>query len=82
MPHDYAPARQPLGFAARILTFLGLVTEDKSCLCTDRMAALDDPATRRAIAHLPAHLLHDIGAVPPTASVMPVEGEALRRYMW
>lgn len=82
MPHDYAPLRQPLGLATRLLTFLGLVTTDKSCLCADRMAALDDPATRKAIAHLPPHMLRDIGVPGPSAASARVEGEALRRHLW
>ena len=61
MSHDFAEIRQPQGLATRLMTFLGLRPRDKSCLCADRMTALDHPSTRRAIAHLSPHMLRDIG---------------------
>lgn len=85
MSHDFAEIRQPQGLATRLMTFLGLCRRDKSCLCADRMAALDHPSTRRAIAHLPPHMLRDIGAVDaaPHRHAMPyVPGQALRDHSW
>lgn len=51
------------GFVLRLATVLGLRKTNKQGLSRscDRMSALDDPATRRALAGLPEHLLHDIG---------------------
>lgn len=53
-------------------------------VCTDRMAALDDPRTRRALAYLPPHILQDIGVTDNRdAATTPLpEGEALRRHFW
>ncbi|XQZ41966.1 DUF1127 domain-containing protein [Paracoccus yeei] len=82
MSYDYAPVRRPLGLADRILTLLGFSVKDKSSLCTDRMAALDDPATRKALAHLPSHLLRDIGVTAINTPDPRVEGEALRKHLW
>lgn len=64
----------------------GLRRRDKPSLsqCRDRMAALDDPATRRALAELPAHLLRDVGVADmrsDRAAPLP-DGEALRRHLW
>ena len=71
----------------RLSAMLGLDVTNKQAVsnCADRMSALSDPATRRALADLPAHLLLDIGVrvqsphTPPTVSP---EGEALRNHMW
>lgn len=85
MSHDFAEIRQPQGLATRLMTFLGLRPRDKSCLCEDRMAALDHPATRRAIANLPPHMLRDIGAVdaaPRPQTTRDVPGQALRDHSW
>ena len=87
MSHDVANTFR-LGLFGRIAQTLGLRQNDKQPLSSryDRMQALDDRETRRAIANLPPHLLRDIG-VPggdrqqddrhPTP-----EGEALRRHLW
>lgn len=75
------------GFVLRLATVLGLRKTNKQGLSRscDRMSALDDPATRRALAGLPEHLLHDIGAgslaANPPAHDLP-EGEALRQHSW
>ena len=64
----------------------GLRRGDKPSLsqCRDRMAALDDPATRKALADLPAHLLRDIGVpdMRSTEAAPQQEGDALRRHLW
>lgn len=76
-------ARQPLGLVARILAAFGLPVADKPSLCpTDRMAALDDPATRKALADLPPYLLRDVGVIGHVAPDHPAEGDALRRHLW
>ncbi|MBD9525641.1 hypothetical protein [Paracoccus sp. PAR01] len=82
-----ATNRQPQGFADRLLTLIGLRERDKPTLCvseTDRFAALDDPATRKALSVLPPHLLRDIGVNTPDDGHhgQPVEGDALRKYLW
>ncbi|KRW94734.1 DUF1127 domain-containing protein [Paracoccus sp. MKU1] len=64
----------------------GVLRRDKPSLspCIDRMAALDHPATRKALADLPEHLLRDIGVADTrsdTASPSQ-EGDALRRHLW
>ncbi len=82
MSHDYAPFRRPMPLAARILAFIGFTAADKPSLCTDRMAALDDPTTRRALAELPPHLLSDIGVVADPGPATRIEGEALRKHLW
>ncbi|SMO91962.1 hypothetical protein [Paracoccus laeviglucosivorans] len=84
MAQNFATERQTIGFADRLLMLLGLKTTDKQTLCADRMSALDDPATRQALADLPEHLLWDIGVISaaPDKVMKPVEGEALRRHMW
>lgn len=80
--------RQPYGFAARILTFFGLQKQNKPTLYVcegDRFAALDDPATRKALSGLSPHLLRDVGVHTERTDHglgQPVEGEALRKYMW
>lgn len=86
MSHDVANTFR-LGLFGRIAQTLGLRQNDKQPLstCYDRMQALDDRETRRAIANLPPHLLRDIGVLGyrredsrhPTP-----EGEALRRHLW
>lgn len=85
MSHDFAEIRQPQGLVNRLMTVLGVRPRDKSCLCEDRMEALNDPATRRAIAGLPAHMLRDIGALdaaPHQQPVRHVPGRALRDHSW
>lgn len=83
MAYHLATERQATGLAARFLALFGLKMTNKQTLCVDRMAALDDPATRRALADLPAHLLLDIGAVSAAPGKTPeVEGAALRHHMW
>ncbi|MDF3854872.1 DUF1127 domain-containing protein [Paracoccus sp. P2] len=63
-----------------------LLRRDKPSLspCLDRMAALDHPATRRALADLPEHLLRDIGVTDTRsdAATPSQDGEALRRHLW
>ncbi|MFC3528441.1 hypothetical protein ACFOMH_09665 [Paracoccus mangrovi] len=86
MSHDVANTFR-LGLFGRIAQTLGLRQNDKQPLSSryDRMQALDDRETRRAIANLPPHLLRDIGVLGgrrvdsrhPTP-----EGEALRRHLW
>lgn len=89
MSHDFAEIRQPQGLVTRIMTFLGLRPVDKSSLCEDRMSALDHPATRRAIANLPPHMLRDIGAVdaaphpkPARTAASQIPGQSLRDHSW
>jgi hypothetical protein len=70
---------------ARML--FGVLRRDKPSLspCADRMAALDHPATRKALADLPSHLLRDIGVADmrSEAGTAPLqEGDALRRHLW
>ena len=81
----HAPIRHPLGLANRLLRAIGLHRPDPHPAATDRFAALDDPATRKALKDLPAHLLWDIGVSDSTpghdCSQTP-EGEALRKYLW
>ena len=75
------------GLFRRLSALLGLAGTNKQALScsTDRMSALNDPATRRALAELPAHLLLDIGvrdqrhSEPRTDAP---EGEALRNHLW
>lgn len=75
------------GLFRRLSAMLGFATADKPAIspCPDRMSALNDPATRRALADLPPHLLVDIGVrgqsrfEPQTNAP---EGEALRNHMW
>ena len=86
MSHDLANSR-PQGWLGRgLFRLFGLGPRDKQALspCRDRMAALDDPRTRRAIADLPSHLLRDISVVELRhGHAGPgVEGEALRRHLW
>ena len=62
MFRDLASTTQT-GLFRRLSAMLGFTAANKqgvSCR-TDRMAALNDPATRRALAELPPHLLKDIG---------------------
>ncbi|SIR14553.1 protein of unknown function [Paracoccus thiocyanatus] len=82
MAHEHMAARRFLGLTGRILAILRRRAVDKQTLCVDRMAALDDPATRRALAHLPPHLLRDVGVDGPVGSSARVEGEALRKHLW
>lgn len=75
------------GIFRRIAAILRLPFGDKQALsvCADRMAALNDPSTRRALAGLPQHLLRDIGVKDARIDEAPVnspEGEALRRHLW
>ncbi|MFH5773849.1 hypothetical protein ACHFJ0_06305 [Paracoccus sp. NGMCC 1.201697] len=78
--------RQPRGLADRLLMLLGFRKAGDPCLrnvVTDRYAALDDPVTRKALADLPPHLLRDVGVSVDTPDrSQPVEGEALRKYLW
>lgn len=86
MFRDLATATRP-GLFRRLATMLGRWSDDKQTVsCSlDRMSALNDPATRRALAKLPPHLLRDVGTVDQgrhePATDTP-EGEALRRHMW
>ncbi|MTH64639.1 hypothetical protein GL284_10175 [Paracoccus sp. DK608] len=83
MARNIATERQTTGFAERILMLLGLGKTDKQTLCTDRMSALDDPATRQALAGLPEHILRDVGVISAAPDkVTPVEGQALRDHLW
>lgn len=83
MSDRFMSARQPLGFVARILAAFGRPVRDKPTLCnTDRMAQLDDPATRKALAGLPPHLLRDIGIIGHVDAHTAVDGDALRRHLW
>ncbi|WP_246184786.1 hypothetical protein [Paracoccus aestuariivivens] len=72
----------------RILMLFGFGGRDKQDLyvtTSDRMAALDDPATRKALAELPPHLLQDIGvsgSAPQRGGTQSVDGEVLRKYLW
>lgn len=86
MPHNHAPVATTNLFR-RLVRRLTLRMSDKQALSvsTDRMTALDDPRTRRALAGLPVHLLRDVGvqdARSDTAQIDPPEGEALRRHLW
>ncbi|WP_134679833.1 DUF1127 domain-containing protein [Paracoccus ravus] len=81
-----ATKRQPHGLADRLLTLIGLREQIKPNQCvseTDRFAALDDPATRKALAELPPHLLRDVGVnvEQPRHDMMQV-GDSLRKYLW
>lgn len=82
MSRHIAYARKSFGLS-QIIAFL---RGDKQTVspCVDRMAALDDPRTRKALAGLPAHLLRDIGAVDVREQVAqpPAEGQALIRHLW
>ena len=88
MFRDLATTTQT-GLFRRLSAMLGFTAANKqgvSCR-TDRMAALNDPATRRALAELPPHLLMDIGVVSQAhcergTATTPPDGEALRRHMW
>lgn len=86
MSHDLANSRPQTRWGRSLFRLFGLEPRDKQrlSLCRDRMAALDDPRTRRAIAGLPSHLLRDIGVVELRhGDAGPcVEGEALRRHLW
>lgn len=83
MSEHYLSTRQPLGLTARILTALGLAPVAKTSLCTtDRMAALDDLATRKALADLPPYLLSDIGIIGHDQPETCVDGQALRHHLW
>ncbi|MCV2447794.1 hypothetical protein [Paracoccus sp. DMF] len=84
MSHDLANSRPQGWLGRRLFRLFGLEPRDKQglSLCRDRMAALDDPRTRRAIADLPSHLLRDIGVVELRPGDTAVEGEALRRHLW
>lgn len=79
------PTRQPHGLIAGLLAAFGLAATDKPSLCApDRMAALDDPATRKALADLSPHLLRDIGVTAQGRTKGP-DGDgdgALRRRLW
>ena len=74
------------GFLAGLTRLLaGPRRPDKHSLspCRDRMAALNDAATRRALAELPPHLLRDIGVADMRSDTAPLPtGEALRRHLW
>lgn len=65
---------------------LALIHRDKPVLSRPRGRgeALDDPRTRRALAHLPPHILRDIGVTDNRADdAAPAdEGDALRRHFW
>jgi len=82
---DNIISRQPMGLAGRLLSLIGLGDRGAS-KCTaiepDRFAALDDPATRKALSDLPPHLLRDIGVSATAAALEEVEGSALRKYLW
>ena len=86
MFRDLASTTQT-GLFRRLSVMLGFAAADKPAIspCPDRMSALNDPATRRALAELPAHLLLDIGvrdqrhSEPRTDAP---EGEALRNHLW
>lgn len=86
MSRDLA-TRAPSGLFRRLSNLLGFDAVDKQSLsrCADRMTALDDPATRRALADLPPELLLDIG-VRDLSHHLPMpelpDGDALRRHMW
>lgn len=88
MSHDLANPQRQRRLGLGLFRFLGLEPGDKQALspCRDRMAALDDPRTRRALAGLPAHLLRDIGVVElrqgADSAGDAVQGEALRRHLW
>lgn len=86
MTRNIATERRTIGFVERLFTLLGLMRQDKQTICmtkVDRMAALDDPATRRALADLPQHVLKDIGIVQASPrKTLTVEGDDLRRHMW
>lgn len=86
MPRELAAPLRP-SLVRRLARLLLSRPGDKQTLsfCTNRMAALDDPQTRRALAGLPPHLLRDIGvhdACSDNAPIEPPEGEALRRHLW
>lgn len=89
MFRDLATAT-PTGLFRRLAAMLDLRSVNKQALscCTDRMAALNDPATRRALAELPPHLLRDVGVVdqgqhePGADLTTQPPGEALRNHMW
>lgn len=85
MTRNIATERRTVGFAERLFMLLGLMRQDKQTVYltkVDRMAALDDPATQKALAHLPQHLLLDIGIVNASPMTTKVEGDALRHHMW
>ena len=81
MPYDNTPIRRPWGLADRLMMLLGRRAHD-NFRCQDRMAALDDPATRHALKDLPDHILRDIGAEVHASTRADVEGEALRKHLW
>ena len=84
MSHDLANPLRQRRLGLGLFRFFGLQPRDKQGLsvCRDRMAALDDPQTRRALADLPSHILRDIGVVELRPDAPSVEGEALRRHLW
>lgn len=81
MSFNYTDTPRSRGLVAKILSFCGIGRGDKPCLYRSRMDALDDPATRKALAGLSPHALRDIG-VHQTAPSRPVAGDALRQHMW
>ncbi len=88
MFRDLATTTQT-GLIRRLSVLLGFAVANKQTVScrADRMAALNDPATRRALAELPPHLLMDVGVVSQAhretgTATTPPDGEALRRHMW
>lgn len=86
MSRDLAEYPAPTRLALGLARLFGRLSRDKQALsaCNDRMAVLDDPATRRALANLDAHTLRDIGVVDLRRQDAPVsvDGESLRRHLW
>ncbi|GLK62992.1 MULTISPECIES: DUF1127 domain-containing protein [Paracoccus] len=86
MSDNLACERQRPLFSGLARMLFGVLRRDKPGLssCPDRMAALDHPETRKALAELPPHLLRDIGASDARSDTTPVpqEGDALRRHLW
>ncbi len=84
MSHDLANPLRQRRHGLGLFRFFGLEPRDKQGLsvCRDRMSALDDPQTRRALAGLPAHILRDIGVVELRPDAPPAEGDALRKHLW
>lgn len=80
--------RRPHGLADRLLTAIGFRRRPDALInrcAPDRFAALDDPATRKALSKLPPHLLRDIGlndSAPEHGYDLPAEGDALRKHFW
>lgn len=83
---DHPACDRERPFLPILSRLFAMLRGDKPSLspCLDRMAALDNPATRKALADLPEHLLRDIGVADTRsdAAAPSQEGDALRRHLW